>query len=717
MSIIKRGFDRARSYEVFLAPTKKPRTANGYGGGGGGGGGIEEEESTSFSAAAGNHSNNNPPTSCSANASFTFSHLGPLQRRMSRSKSEPAAPDDWEERRDGEARMSSSSSKSAAHLTTEYDEGMYAYQDLIDTESAPRNPLSRASSCLYNLAQMCIHRGEYEEASKWLEMASTRLKVNDVRASEGDSMKLFMITHNLGYCAYRLGNLEESRQFYSDARAICLSAKLGQDPVAATDVALAVLLFHTSIDNLEPALRIMKSTLPIYWIRFGVSKQVGALLNNIGRVQYMLGNYEAAESAYEESLEIRRKCLDANSIDVAATVCNAGRAHHQQGHFDQAIECYREFLEWSRRNPDSNQRDVVIICKCMADIFRERGEKVTAKAMYEKALAMGKSTLGPYHPEVAQTLCMLGRLHYELEDLDASLEYYTEGLNIEKSLLSYGYEPQILDTLASIAQIHRQRQDSLAAFLAYAEMYALQVQLHGPNDLALSTTLSNMGLMEYQLKAYSAAFVLYQAALCIQRDHYPSDEHLCIASTLNSIGLVLFNKGDLDLAKDCFTQSLAIRTKLLGPNHHEVAVLWYNIGTVFLKSGFEDHAVRFYRETLRIERDSPDHTHPDVIVILTLNYLGLVCQERGDIDEALEYFSEALALERKQSGNTATIGKLLNLIGNIHLRGGNVGEMMKCYTEAARLFRDSGMHDEVLIIAGISYYGLTILHPPCAAQA
>jgi tetratricopeptide (TPR) repeat protein len=528
---------------------------------------------------------------------------------------------------------------------------------------------------------------------------------------------LFKIMHNLGYCAYQLGNLEDSELFYRNARSTCIDAKLGCEHLAATDVALAVLLFHTSLCNMDTALRLFKSTLPIYWTKYGVSKQVGTLLNNIGRTHYMLGNYAEAALTYENSLGIRLKCLKRDSADVAATVCNAGRAYHQQGNFDKAIERYEEFLEWSQRHPEADQRDVVIISKCLVEIFRARGDHAKAKAACENALTVGKAALGLYHPEVASACYMLASLLYETEDYDRSLHYYIESLYIEKALLHDGCHKRILDILSNVAQIHRHRQDPLLAFLVYAEIYGLQVQLYGPNSLVLAVTLSDMGLMEYHMAAYTASLALYQAALSIQRDHYGSDDHLCIAATLNSIGLVLYFSGDHSLARNCFVQGLKIRTKLLGSDHHDVAVSWYNVGTVYLKTGYDDLAIKFYTEALRIERFAPDVSDPDTTKLLTLNYLGCLHQERGEIEQALDYFSEALEAERTRTGNAVIIGKLLNLIGNIHLRCGNISSMMQCYTEAARLLRGSGMGNEALIISGINYYGLSKLHPPCAAQA
>jgi tetratricopeptide (TPR) repeat protein len=598
----------------------------------------------------------------------------------------------------------------------EYDEGMYVYDEALPLDDGCSVEAVRSATLLYNVAQTHVRRGTYFEAKKWFEMALIRLKLADAtRLEYTSSVKMVWIYHNLGHCLYRLGKNDDASRCYKKARVIIEGLVLDSFHLAAVNVACGVLLFHSNASDLDQALEHFTGALPAYRAKYGESKEVATILNNVGRVHYLKANYDDALVAYEEALTIRRKTLGKTSIDVAATVCNTGQTHHQKGNLEQAMEYYKEFLGLAKSRLGTNHRDVAIIYKCMADIFHERGDKIQAKEMYEKSLAVGKQALGPYHPELTSTLNKLGNLHYEMQDLDTALQYYTEGLHVERIILEPCH-PHLLVTLANIAQIHRHRGNFAAALLKYAEIHSLQIKSLGPNSLEVAETLSSMGLMEYQLKAFSAAFALYQAALRIQRDHYGTDDHIDIASTLNSIGLILFNQGVYELAKSCFTDSLRIRTKLLGPDHREVAILWYNIATIYLESGEDDVALQLYKETLRVERKALGETHHDVI--LTLQHLGLVYQERGELDEALKYFNDALEIERTKGGKyNVSVGKLLNLIGNIHLRRANVDEMMKCYTEASRLYRDGGLVNESLVIAGYNFYGLSKLHPPTAATA
>ena len=58
-----------------------------------------------------------------------------------------------------------------------------------------------------------------------------------------------------------------------------------------------------------------------------------------------------------------------------------------------------------------------------------------------------------------------------------------------------------------------------------------------------------------------------------------------IAYTLGSIGLAMFNTGAYHLAKNCFSNCLRTRANLVGADHRDNAILWYNLATISLEEG------------------------------------------------------------------------------------------------------------------------------------
>jgi hypothetical protein len=85
---------------------------------------------------------------------------------------------------------------------------------------------------------------------------------------------------------------------------------------------------------------------------------------------------------------------------------------------------------------------------------------------------------------------------------------------------------------------------------------------------------------------------VYQETLRIRRDNF-GDDNLHVASTLNSIGLVLFKMELCELVIDSFARCLKIRRSLLGSVHRDVVITLYSIATVRLEAGNDDEGMHF----------------------------------------------------------------------------------------------------------------------------
>ena len=271
-------------------------------------------------------------------------------------------------------------------------------------------------------------------------------------------------------------------------------------------------------------------------------------------------------------------------------------------------------------------------------------------------------------------------------------------------------------TLTNIAQAHKHLGRFELALAFYREVLAIQTKITTTSKLDIASTLSSIGLMLYHLNRYDEAFEIYQESLQIRRDHYSSDKNADVASSLNAIGLVLFKKGMYDLCTRCFNECLEIRRKILGPDHKETAMIWYNLASVSVETGDDETALKHYEEALRIERATLGDHHPDIV--LTMVHLGQVKQQLGLLREAIADFAEAIRLHRSQNREDGLWeARIYNFIGNCFLQAGAVPKMMEAFSAASRILLSLGCTDEPLAIKGYNLYGLTRLHPEAAPMA
>ncbi|KAG7369202.1 tetratricopeptide repeat protein [Nitzschia inconspicua] len=593
---------------------------------------------------------------------------------------------------------------------TEYDEGMRVYQTPI-TFSDVSNKEQIVSTLHYNLGQTCMRQGSYENAASNFNRA---LSLCNVTSSES-AMYVVMIFHCLGYCSYRTENDDQAITYYDQALSLVRATKLGPLALAASLNCVGVLYFNKQDKGTTIALSMFRESLDLYQ---SMSNQdvptIATVLNNIGRVYYLQSEFQQALVMYEQSLALRQSILDVDSLDVAATLYNIGQTFHQLGRLEDSLARYKDFIHIARGVLGPSSKDMALVYKGIAEIYHELSDLKMALYFYSQALVVQMKEDGT-STDVATTLNKLGNICYEMKDFTTAMRHYKKGLEVEKKILPANH-PHTIITQTNLAHIYKQLGQHDQALKAYMAVYKMQMVTFGANTLQVAETLSSIGLMQYHLRDYESSFESYQQALHIRRSCYGSDDHPDVASTLNSVGLVLFKQDMFDLAKKCFAESLRIRSKILGKDHRDVAILWYNIATIHFETGEDSVAIEMYKETLRVERTALGEDHPDVV--LTLQHLGQVHQQLGQIEESLQYFNDALAIERKRpETRSSSMGRILNLLGNVYLQLGRTNEMMKCYVEASRLYEQNQKAGETLVIAGYNFYGLSKTNPPCAPVA
>jgi tetratricopeptide (TPR) repeat protein len=464
-------------------------------------------------------------------------------------------------------------------------------------------------------------------------------------------------------------------------------------------------------------LKLFEKSLTDYMSIFGNnSSEVASVFNNIGRVYFAHKNYQDTVLFYKESLAIRRAILSEDSIDVIATICGVGQALHRIGELSEALHFYREFLMLSISRK-YNKRDIATIAKSAGEIYHKQANLLAAQDTYEHALREAIEGFGNFHPEIASIYNRLGNLYYDTNNLDGALTCYKEGLAIELLALPSCHS-RITVTLSNIAQIHYQLGEFEIALERYTQVYNIHLKAHGPRSIEVSKALATMGEMEYKMRHHEKAFIIFQSVLIIQRDHFgPADDGIEVASTLNSIGIVACAQEEYRIARKCFESALTIRMKKLG-DHNDTATSWYNLATVNEEIGDDEAAIAMYKECLRIEH-SKDASNQKCDAVDSLQRLGRLHQRRGELDEALKYYDDALRkLRARGVADSIAIAKFLNLVGNVHLQRGDVGMMMKALSESSRIFcKNAVAPHEGLVIAGYFMYGLSKLHPSCAAVA
>ena len=259
----------------------------------------------------------------------------------------------------------------------------------------------------------------------------------------------------------------------------------------------------------------------------------------------------------------------------------------------------------------------------------------------------------------------------------------------------------------------------------------------------IASTLICMGSIYYKLGNRVEELRMYQEAKAVYRRAF-GENHTFVAGTRKNIGMVLAERGEYEEAMKQFDKAMKIYM-VVGEKEskdadgdatrsRDVASAISCMGNVNNRVGDLDAALGQYMQALTIyktiheeneanamlDNASSHNNEPDSLrdVTSTLKVIGMVHAKKGDLDTAMEFFQEAMALLRSYSvshstGSSAvreTTASVLTRIASIHLKKGDLEQAMGHYKEAYDLTvrnRGTTNHQEV---AGILHYIGGIYH-------
>ncbi|ATB37026.1 hypothetical protein CYFUS_002447 [Cystobacter fuscus] len=155
-----------------------------------------------------------------------------------------------------------------------------------------------------------------------------------------------------------------------------------------------------------------------------------------------------------------------------------------------------------------------------------------------------------------------------------------------------------------------------------------------------AVTYQRMGRHEEARQKHEHALALRQKVL--------GPEHPLVAASYNNLGIVLAEMGQFEQARASYDHALQLRRKTLGKDHPFVAQSYSNLGTVLSELGRHEEARDMYEHALAIRKKTLGLEHPDVASSLT--NLGVALTQLGRYSEALAMQESALALRRKLLG-------------------------------------------------------------------
>lgn len=170
---------------------------------------------------------------------------------------------------------------------------------------------------------------------------------------------------------------------------------------------------------------------------------VTRLMDTLGRVHQVRGNYDRATEIYQKLLDLDRRQVGENHLKYATHLLNYGTVQAAQGKLDQAKHTFANSIEIMRADAGRPRHPNIIDALAnLGSVLRAQGDFDGARKVLHEALEMDIEVRGKNHPYIGNDHSRLGRLAYDLRNFEAAATSFRTALEIYEYNIGIGQLPK-----------------------------------------------------------------------------------------------------------------------------------------------------------------------------------------------------------------------------------------------------------------------------------
>jgi len=405
---------------------------------------------------------------------------------------------------------------------------------------------------------------------------------------------------------------------------------------------------------------------------------VGESIGDIDSDTYRIEELEN----YEEALQLKTEAFggDQNNASIADTLYAMGCHHQRFNHISFAQKCY------------------------------------------EQALRIYKLTLGYEHFSVARVLHNIGIMYAYKDERDIAMKCFKKSLSIRISASELGdADLSVADSLCWMGKIHRENEELFDARECFMVAHKTKSAILGTHHPECADVLHNIGVVCDDLNLHPQSLSCYSQALAIRRanvtDVYDVTGMNEVCETLNCIATVYRTTGERQKALQFYQQSLKRRVRIVSAvisdkdqistllrtyedvisllklevsESNEKSDMLGQIGKLLLEMGkLYDNRLRklskamlYYQRALEVFKEMKNYKR----IGDTLSFMGGVHAKKRAHKKALKCFKDSLVLRKIGSKEeTADTAETYHNIGNCEAKLGLFEDCLHSYCEALKI--------------------------------
>jgi eukaryotic-like serine/threonine-protein kinase len=452
-------------------------------------------------------------------------------------------------------------------------------------------------------------------------------------------------------------------------RALALSVQFDNREQKAASLHL-IGLAYWRLNKPDEALRNYQEELAI-WRAIGQKGGIALSLNEMAKVQQILGDNKAALSNFQQALEIRREIDDKRGL--GDTLVDMGNFYLDRGDHDQALKMYKEALQIERDLGDEGMQAISL--NNIGAVYFEKAQYEDARAYYQQALQLREKAKVPR--DIVESVHNLAETSVRMGQYDLAISQYMRALDLWRSMddtrgaaiESYTLG-MMFDYQGRFGAAINSKQDALKTFQELKDKTYWMAEIEGGYGDAL--TLAGRG---------EEAAPYLNDALNLSRELKNQGME---SQTLAFQGNVAFYRGDYKSARGFYEQALQAATRSKEPDRILIAKV--ALAKVEAQEGSTQQVISNFRKLMQ---EADDQAVPNVSVESSI-YMAEAMIRNHDYAQAEPELERALQRADKIGLKPLSV-KAHYLMGNALRASGNQGDAQQHYRTVVQMLDEMRM--------------------------
>lgn len=373
------------------------------------------------------------------------------------------------------------------------------------------------------------------------------------------------------------------------------------------------------------------------------------------------GFFDKAIILEEKNLNILQDAEEFGTLAIHTARELAG-AYREQSRFQDALDICRKALLWCEKSVGLDHMESLAICNSMAGVYLNLGLLSEAQDLLESSVIPGSvnTDLEVYAVE------KLGEVRMAQGQVEDSVRLARKALDL--SLQRRGLSHPETMKMAGNMLGSRLREEELTPELEHEVLENLRMkrEIIGPTHFSTIKTLTDLAYAYGEHGRLGDAKELYDSIEAGGGEKVNLQNALRYATYLAKRADLAFRSGQLAHAQELEEEALAIRQRLLPPEHNAVLVSMMNVASTMNKRGMHDGAESLLRQVVILREQ---HLPPNAAPTLSAkNDLAAVLFFKGELAESEALYAAVVAALKQNNHGPVALARRTVEADLLHVR-------------------------------------------------